>query len=154
MINFAVYKTDLGYIKISEQNGLIQSISFIDTTTDFGCKNGTIDYAYNQIEEYLLGKRKTFTFKYVLAGTTFQIKVWKQLKTIPYGETKTYKDVAVAIGCPKGCRAVGGAIHNNPIGIVVPCHRVIGRNGKLTGYAGGLELKEKLLKLERQNTLQ
>ena len=153
MVNFAVFKTDLGYIKIVEQNGAVEEISFINNPTEFGVANKTINATFKEIKEYLLGKRKIFTFKYNLKGTPFQVKVWHQLEKINYGETKTYKDIAVAVGCPKGCRAVGGAIHNNPIGIVIPCHRVIGKNGKLTGYAGGLDVKEKLLKIEKENTM-
>lgn len=153
MINFAVFKTDLGYIKIVERNGAVEEISFINNPTDFGVANKTLNEAFKEIKEYFLGKRKIFTFKYNLKGTPFQVKVWNELEKINYGETKTYKDIAEAVGRPKGCRAVGGAIHNNPIGIVVPCHRVIGKNGKLTGYAGGLEIKEELLKLESKKML-
>lgn len=86
-----------------------------------------------------------------LKGTEFQKKVWKQLTYIPYGETRTYKEIAVAIGNPKASRAVGMANNKNPITIVVPCHRVVGSNGKMVGYAGGLDMKKKLLDLEKRN---
>ena len=84
-------------------------------------------------------------------GTAFQQKVWKALLEIPYGETRTYGEIAAAIGSPKACRAVGMANRRNPIWIVVPCHRVVGAGGSLTGYAGGLAMKEALLQLERKN---
>lgn len=89
--------------------------------------------------EYLNGKRKTFDIKYEINGTEFQKKVWEELTHIPYGETSTYKEIAVAVGNPKASRAVGMANNKNPISIVVPCHRVIGSDGKLVGYAGGFE---------------
>ena len=100
--------------------------------------------------EYLEGKRKVFDFPYEFHGTEFQKKVWKKLCDIPYGETRTYKDIAIAIGNPKACRAVGMSNNKNPITIAVPCHRVIGANGKLVGYAGGIEMKKKLLEIEEK----
>ncbi|MFS8542144.1 MAG: methylated-DNA--[protein]-cysteine S-methyltransferase, partial [Tissierellales bacterium] len=103
---------------------------------------------HEQIIDYLNGKRKSFFLPLDLRGTDFQIKVWKELIKIPYGETRTYKDVAKNINVPKGYRAVGNALNKNPILIVIPCHRVIGSGGKLTGFRGGLELKAKLLALE------
>jgi methylated-DNA-[protein]-cysteine S-methyltransferase len=102
-----------------------------------------------QLLEYFEGKRQNFLLPLLLEGTTFQIKVWEALQNIPYGKTKTYGQIAKEIGCDKAVRAVGNANHNNPVAIVVPCHRVIGANGKLTGYNGGLKKKEFLLKLEK-----
>lgn len=101
-----------------------------------------------QLEEYFTGQRKKFDLPLNLHGTDFQKKVWNGLLEIPYGETTTYGKLAHAIGDDKAARAVGMALHNNPIMIVVPCHRVIGANGSLTGFAGGLKVKEKLLSLE------
>lgn len=101
-----------------------------------------------QLSEYFDGARSSFSLPLAPRGTVFQQAVWKQLEAIPYGETRTYGQIAAALGKPTASRAVGGANHNNPIAIVIPCHRVIGANGKLTGYAGGLEIKEKLLRLE------
>ena len=106
------------------------------------------NYHY-QIIEYLEGKLKKFTLLLDLKGTEFQKKVWNELLNIPYGEVKTYKDIAKAVGSPKGYRAVGGALNKNPIPIIVPCHRVVGSNGQLVGFAGGVDLKAKLLELER-----
>lgn len=104
-----------------------------------------------QLSQYFDGRRKKFDLKLSYYGTEFQIKVWKALQEIPYGTTCTYKDIAERVGIPKGCRAVGMANNKNPIVIVVPCHRVIGMNGSLTGYAGGLDVKEYLLELEKRN---
>lgn len=112
-------------------------------------KNKNID-AFTQLEEYFNEERKDFDLKIHLIGTPFQEKVWKALTEIQFGEILTYKDVSCSLGDAKKCRAVGGAVGKNPIIIVVPCHRVIGSNGKLTGFSslGGLELKKRLLDLE------
>jgi methylated-DNA-[protein]-cysteine S-methyltransferase len=101
-----------------------------------------------ELEEYFAGKRKEFTFPLDLRGTEFQKRCWNALLAIPYGETRSYADQARVVGSPNGFRAVGMANGDNPIAIVVPCHRVITSGGKLGGYGGGLDLKEKLLKLE------
>lgn len=104
-----------------------------------------------QLEAYFSGKLKCFDLKLAPEGTDFQKSVWKALCEIPYGETRTYKDIATSIGKPKAYRAVGLANNRNPIAIIVPCHRVIGSNGKLVGYASGLDVKEFLLRLEEAN---
>ena len=105
-----------------------------------------------QLEEYFDGKRKEFDLKLILNGTEFQKSVWHKLMEIPYGKTVSYKDVAIAIGKPNACRAVGGANNKNKIWIVIPCHRVIGSNGDLVGYGGQIWRKESLLKLEKENS--
>jgi methylated-DNA--[protein]-cysteine S-methyltransferase len=105
----------------------------------------------HQLNEYFAKERKEFTLPIELIGTSFQQKVWKMLQIIPYGETRTYKEQAIAVGNPKGVRAVANANAKNRISIIIPCHRVIGTNGTLTGYAGGLDRKKFLLDLERQN---
>ena len=102
-----------------------------------------------ELNEYFSKVRTYFDIPLKFEGTSFQLKVWKALYKIPYGKTCFYQDIAINIGAPKACRAVGGANNKNPIIIIVPCHRVIGKNGSLTGYGGGLDLKEKLLDLER-----
>ena len=104
--------------------------------------------AEQQLKDYFAGRLKKFSLKLHFAGTEFQKKVWKALLTIPFGETRSYGQIAKQIGSPKAVRAVGAANGKNPISIVAPCHRVIGSNGKLTGFAGGLEAKACLLKLE------
>lgn len=101
-----------------------------------------------QIEEYLAGERREFDIRVRTAGTPFQEKVWRALREIPYGETRTYGQIAAKIGCPRGARAVGMACNRNPIMLLIPCHRVLGSDGSLTGFAGGLPVKEKLLRLE------
>jgi len=108
-----------------------------------------IQKAAAQIKEYLEGKRKQFKLPLVLHGTEFQMAVWQALQKIPYGETRSYKEIAASIGRPKAVRAVGMANNRNPISIIIPCHRVIGHDGKLVGYGGGLPLKQFLLELER-----
>lgn len=105
-----------------------------------------------ELQEYFLGKRKEFTFPMDLKGTEFQKKIWNALTQIPYGETRTYKEIAAQVGSPKACRAVGNANNKNPLAIVVPCHRVVGAKGNLVGYAGGLEKKTWLLELEQANS--
>ena len=102
----------------------------------------------SQLEEYLSGKRKEFTIRLHQMGTPFQHQVWEELLRIPYGETRSYGEIAERVGNPKAQRAVGMANNRNPIGIVVPCHRVIGKCGGLTGYAGGIDIKQRLLELE------
>lgn len=101
-----------------------------------------------QLSEYFAGTRQEFTLPLSPKGTPFQQKVWAALQTIPYGQTRSYGEIARQIGSPKAARAVGMANHHNPIAILIPCHRVVGQNGALTGYAGGLERKKALLQLE------
>ncbi len=108
--------------------------------------------AFRQLAEYFAGKRRNFTLKLRPAGTPFQQKVWRELEKIPYGETRSYSEIAAAIGNPGASRAVGMACHRNPVAIVIPCHRVVGKNGTLTGYAGGIDVKKRLLTLENQNS--
>jgi methylated-DNA-[protein]-cysteine S-methyltransferase len=107
-----------------------------------------IKTAAKQLEEYFDGKRKIFDLPIAPQGTEFQLKVWQALRFIPYGETRSYSEIAVNANNPKACRAVGMANNRNPIVIIIPCHRVIGSNGSLTGFGGGLELKKNLLELE------
>lgn len=106
---------------------------------------------HEEILKYLKGELKEFTLPISFKGTSFQEGVWRELLNIPYGETRTYKELAEKVGCPKGSRAVGGALNKNPIAIIVPCHRVVGSNGKLVGFAGGLDMKSRLLALEKNN---
>lgn len=110
--------------------------------------DGSLDEARRQLDEYFAGDRRTFELDLAPHGTEFQLRVWSQLRTIAYGTTCTYAEVARAIGATNGFRAVGLANGRNPISIIVPCHRVIGADGSLTGYAGGVERKRFLLDLE------
>ncbi|SES42559.1 methylated-DNA--[protein]-cysteine S-methyltransferase [Salipaludibacillus aurantiacus] len=102
----------------------------------------------HQLAEYFSGERKTFDLPLDLIGSTFQKLVWEKVKDIPYGSTKSYKQIASEIGAPKAVRAIGGANNKNPVPIIIPCHRVIGSNGAMVGYGGGLDKKEILLRLE------
>jgi methylated-DNA-[protein]-cysteine S-methyltransferase len=102
-----------------------------------------------QLHAYFDGSLRTFSLRLDMAGTDFQLRVWNLLREIPYGETRSYRDLAAALGRPRAVRAVGAANGANPLPIVVPCHRVIGADGRLTGYGGGLPLKKQLLELER-----
>lgn len=106
-----------------------------------------------QLKEYFAGRLKKFTLSLAPEGTSFQLEVWKALSTIPYGRTVSYGDIAKAVGKPAAARAVGAANGQNPLSIVVPCHRVIGSDGKLVGYGGGLKIKETLLALEQNDGL-
>lgn len=151
MINYFCYDTEIGRIKISEKDEKIIGLVFSDYKKENEIEKETelIKKAYTQLEEYLSGKRTEFDIEIEMIGTEFQKKVWKELLNIPYGETRSYKDIAIAIGNGKACRAVGNANNKNPIAIIVPCHRVVGSNGSMTGYAGELDIKEKLLKIEK-----
>jgi methylated-DNA-[protein]-cysteine S-methyltransferase len=106
--------------------------------------------AERQIAEYFAGKRRSFSVRIDMQGTTFQKKVWDALLAIPFGETRTYGDLARRLGRPHAARAVGSASGKNPLSIIVPCHRLVGSTGKLTGFAGGLDAKTRLLELERR----
>lgn len=151
MINYFCYDTEIGRTKISEKDEKIIGLVFSDYKKEDEIEKETdaIRKTYLQLKEYLSGKRKNFDIEIEMIGTEFQKKVWKELLNIPYGETRSYKDIAIAIGNEKACRAVGNANNKNPIAIIVPCHRVVGSNGSMTGYAGGLDIKEKLLKIEK-----
>ncbi len=128
------------------------------SAVSFGARvppNGIVDEQGNrvyvdQLSEYFAGKRKKFDLPLDLNGTDFQLSVWRALLKIPYGETRTYGEIAKSLGKPGAARAVGMANHDNPVAVVVPCHRVVGHDGSLTGYAGGLHLKQALLSLEQQ----
>lgn len=112
-----------------------------------------IKEAANQLNEYFSGERINFSISLDPEGTEFQHKVWNELIKIPYGETRTYKEIAEKIGNSKAARAIGMANNKNPILIMIPCHRVVGKNKSLVGYAGGLEMKERLLEIENQSSL-
>lgn len=147
---FYKYRTIIGPLFILENNGSIVGISNkVEGLQGTYKETEVIKETYRQLSEYLDGKRELFDIPIKTQGTDFQEKVWKALKQIPYGETRSYKEIAIEIGNPKAMRAVGMANNRNPIMIVIPCHRVIGANGQLIGYGGGLDVKEKLLTLEK-----
>lgn len=152
-MNSFIYKTQYGNILIEDNGESVVRIEILEDFTNGKKMSETelIKNAYNQLMEYFKGERHDFDFPMDPVGTEFQKKVWDALIQIPYGETRSYKDIAEFIDNPKGYRAVGLANNKNPIQIVIPCHRVIGSNNKLVGYRGGLDLKENLLLLERKN---
>ena len=144
------FQTMLGKVVIVENGTAVVQLYFGEKISEDSRVDQTplLKRAYRELEEYLCGQRKSFDLPLAPQGTDFQKKVWAALQNIPYGKKCSYKDIAIAVGNEKASRAVGGANHLNPIAILIPCHRVIGSNGNLTGYAGGVDLKEKLLELE------
>ena len=151
---------DLGILGIGATEDKITDLFFeyeienIKKSSNYIIKETTlIKKAASQLFEYLNGKRRDFNLPLLKEGTDFQISVWNELLKIPYGETRSYKDIAIAINNEKAVRAVGMANNRNKIPIFIPCHRVIGSNKKLVGYGGGLEIKEFLLNLEKRNSL-
>ena len=147
------YETVLGSVTLVEEDGALLAIS-THHVYDGICQETTlIKEAHQQLSEYLKGERKSFDLPLRMKGTDFQQRVWNALLKIPYGETRSYKQIAEAIGNPKAVRAVGMANNRNPLLIVVPCHRVIGADGKLVGYGAGIEKKEFLLRLESRGGL-
>lgn len=149
------YESPIGVIEIIGTNKAIRSILFSEKEKRENFlqveTSPVLTECYNQLDEYFKGNRHEFTFPYQFEGTDFQKKVWGGLIEIPYAETVSYKDIAVSIGNEKAIRAVGNANGKNKLSIVIPCHRVIGSNRKLTGYAGGLWRKEWLLQHERSS---
>ncbi len=150
---FETYLSACGKIlKIVSDTECVKEISFVANVGEKSSRQPEIlNIASTQLEEYLLGKRENFDLPLDPDGTDFQKKVWTLLQTIPYGKTQTYAQMADKLGDPKVIRAAASANGRNPIAIVIPCHRVIGTNGSLTGYAGGLENKRFLLDLEKVN---
>lgn len=149
MKNIGYYSSGKYLYEIIEKNGYIVKIGVVDSIYEGVSSSLVVDECIKELDEYFNKKRKVFNVPIKLNGTLFQMKVFEVLKSIPYGHTLSYKDVAILIGKPKASRAVGNACNKNPIMIVVPCHRVIGKNGKLVGFAYGTDLKEELLELER-----
>ncbi len=140
MTKYAYYPFVFGILKVGYTDKSVISLERTAQIDSVNEPSALSELAFNQIIEYLNGRRTDFDFPYELSGTEFQKRVWKELCHIPYGETRTYKQLAEAIGQPKASRAVGLANSKNPVAIAVPCHRVIGSNGSLTGYAGGLDM--------------
>lgn len=143
-------KSPIGTIEISGSEKGITRVDFIEGQEVSDFIPDCLCECVKQLNEYFEGIRKEFKLKLFLDGTLFQKQVWKKLIDIPYGETVSYGSLAQSMANPKAVRAVGGANHNNKISIIIPCHRVIAKNGKLTGYAGGLWRKEWLLEHEKQ----
>jgi len=142
----ATYSSEIGLVEVTATDAAIKSLYFVEQAgPDSVALPPVLQDCLAQLDEYFRGTRREFSLVLEPEGTTFQQKVWKQLRAIPYGKTASYLEIAQAIGNPKAVRAVGAANGANPISIIIPCHRVIGTNGKLTGYGGGLWRKEWLL---------
>lgn len=150
--------TPIGELLLAGEDGALSLIGFPkgsmrrDPEADWIYNEKPLAEARRQLKEYFAGERKTFDLPLQLGGTEFQVSVLEALQEIPYGETVSYGEIARRIGRPKAMRAVGAANGRNPIPIVVPCHRVIGSSGDLTGFGGGIDTKEALLRLEAENT--
>ena len=145
------FQTPIGLLKIAEDGLAITEIQLVNgSLPPDGEETPLLLEAKRQLLAYFSGERKDFDLPLAPKGTPFQQQVWAALQTIPYGETRSYQQIATQIGNPKACRAVGLANNKNPIIIAIPCHRVIGSNGKMVGYAGGISVKETLLELEKR----
>lgn len=149
-----VYETAIGKMTIASDGGAITAVAF-GARPELAPAGRTelTDRAFSELEEYLAGARREFSVPLAPKGTAFQRRVWDALRAIPYGETRSYKQVAESVGSPAACRAVGLANNRNPIAVLIPCHRVVGADGSLVGYGGGLEVKRRLLGLEREHRL-
>lgn len=147
---YSYFNTRIGPMSIATNNGILYELEFIDELK-MEKIHPDANNIVQQLKGYAQGSLEEFSFSVKLEGTDFQKQVWLELMKIPYGETRTYKEIAEAIGNPKAVRAIGGANNKNHIPIAIPCHRVIGSDGSLTGYAYGTEMKKKLLELEKRN---
>ena len=148
MSSYDYLETTLGLMEIICEDESLIGLKLVSEKIHRECENKISKKVKSQIKEYLNGSRKTFSLPFKLNGTDFQKKVYEETLKIPYGSTKTYGEIANSIVNPKSMRAVGMALNKNPIWIIIPCHRVIGKNNKLTGFAGRIDKKLSLLKLE------
>ncbi len=156
MTHYRTIDSPIGPLTLAGEGPVLTNLRMIDQTYEpdragWIRDDTTLPDVVEQLEAYFAGERRDFELKLELEGTEFQRKVWNALRTIPYGQTRSYGEIAEQIGSPKASRAVGLANGRNPIAVIVPCHRVIGANGSLTGFGGGLERKSTLLKLERNS---
>jgi methylated-DNA-[protein]-cysteine S-methyltransferase len=142
------YESPIGLLEIGGDERAVTSIYFVEERRDGAIASPVIERAVAQLDEYFAGERRTFDLSLELIGTEFQQQVGRELRAIPYGETAAYQEIANRLGNPRAVRAVGAANGRNPISIVIPCHRVIGGDGRLVGYGGGLWRKEWLLRHE------
>ncbi len=150
---YSYFESPIGFVEIIADKNYLRAVKFIDELPEEKKKGNKITIsARKQLKEYFNGKRKTFELPFEFKGTEFQNEVWKALTKIPFGSVVTYQDIAKLTGNEKAVRAVGSANGKNPIPIIVPCHRVIAKNGKLSGYAGGVERKEWLIEHEAKNS--
>jgi O-6-methylguanine DNA methyltransferase len=150
--NVTYFESPIGLIEIQSEGGSIVSLDFLKEKRYEERLEPTLGEAKNQLKDYFNGKRKKFDLPLKMNGTKFQNRVWSELTKIPYGKTLSYKEIAVGIGNDNACRAVGNANNKNKVAIIIPCHRVVGSNGKLVGYEGGLWRKKWLLEHESRDT--
>jgi methylated-DNA-[protein]-cysteine S-methyltransferase len=155
MIQYRTIGSPIGTLTLAGRGGVLTNLRMVDQTyepnrADWSPEPSGFDDVVDQLGAYFAGELTDFDIELDLAGTEFQRRVWKALLTIPYGQTRSYGQIAEQIGAPGAARAVGLANGHNPIAIIVPCHRVIGANGSLTGFGGGLGRKRTLLELEKQ----
>ena len=148
-LSFCVINTPIGPVRLEADGEGLTGLVFLDNGDPTAPDGPVLEEAARQLAEYFRGARKVFDLPLRPIGTEFQLRVWRALREIPFGETRTYGDIARRLGRPGAARAVGMANHRNPLPVFIPCHRVVGANGALTGYAGGLMRKRALLQLER-----
>jgi methylated-DNA-[protein]-cysteine S-methyltransferase len=156
MTRYARFTTPLGTVLATAEGGFVTSLNFIDAkfappvANDWeeDPQSSPLRECAEQLAEYFAGNRRSFDLPVAPRGTPFQKRVWQEIARVPFGETITYAELASRAGAPGSARAAGAATGRNPIGVVVPCHRIVGADGSLTGYAGGLERKAKLLEIE------
>jgi len=151
-INVAYYDSPIGLIMIEAKDEDIIRVSFVDIATLSEKGSPILEKAKKQMAEYFEGKRKEFDLPISFEGTEFEKKVFKALTEVDYGKVASYKDIAIKVGHNKAYRAIGGTNHKNKLAIIVPCHRIIGSNGKMTGYASGIWRKTWLLDHEQKNS--
>jgi len=153
-VRYSIMDSPLGSLTLASSSHGLASVQFgFNMPSDGVIDDEANREAIEQLREYFDGKRSLFELPLDVSGTPFQLAVWSELQKIPYGSTCSYIDIARSLGKPGAARAVGMANHENPIAIVIPCHRVVGSDGSLTGYAGGLHLKQQLLGIEKQTQL-
>ncbi len=149
MEGFIYYRSPLGSMVIEGAIDQITSLKFVNgKLPDFSTEDPFLEDCRDQLDAYFKGKLKKFNIKGAFSGTAFQVDVWTEILKVPYGKTISYKDIALNLDCVGAERAIGAAVGKNPIALVVPCHRIVGSNGELRGYAGGIDRKKKLLELE------
>ena len=154
MTRYRIIDSPIGLLTLAGRGPVLTNLRMVDQTyepdrADWELDDRAFPDAVEQLEAYFAGELREFDLNLEMAGTAFQRKVWNALRTIPYGETRSYGEIAQQIGAPTAFRAVGLANGHNPIAVIVPCHRVIGANGSLTGFGGGLQRKSTLLDLEK-----
>lgn len=157
MTRYRMIDSPIGMLTLAGRGPVLTNLRMVDQTyepdrADWALDDRAFPDAVEQLEAYFAGELFTFDLRLEFEGTPFQRRVWEALRSIPYGETRTYGEIAMQIGSPTAFRAVGLANGHNPIAVIVPCHRVIGANGSLTGFGGGLERKRTLLELEKSNS--